>query len=73
MANPRTPPTVIYERLAQRHAREQRRRDRNAGAREAIRHGAPRGFVMLEYGLSTTAFEQLFGQERVRLTGGSTR
>ena len=66
MARPRTPPAVIYDRLAIRHAKEQRVRDRNEGARQAIRHGLPRAFVMLEYGISPTSYDRLTGQDRVR-------
>lgn len=50
--------------LADRHRREQARRDRNTAARRDIKFGKQRESVMREHGLSATAYEQLAAQVR---------
>jgi len=52
------------DRLNARHAREQAVRDRNDAARRDIRLGKQRDWIMRQYGLSQTAFNQLAGQVR---------
>lgn len=53
-----------FDRMRNRLAREQAVRDRNAAVRRDIGMGKRRGWIMLEYGLSITAYEQLASQER---------
>lgn len=50
--------------LAARQARESEQRRRLDEARRAIRLGKQRGWIMREFSLSPTAYEQLAGQVR---------
>ena len=51
-------------RLVARQAREANQRFRHDAARHAIKLGKHRGWIMREYGLSATAYEQLAGHVR---------